>query len=270
MSVDIDYAINTNGILLSGAAAEEIARGSKWTRISIDSGNAQQYKELHAGKDFYNKIINNAEAFNKIKIGTSGVSYIVMQDNIDGIVACTKLAKDIGCDFIQFKPIYELFFDGKRQQKVYQEELIRSVFIELEKAKELQTSDFAVLVTGSMDAVLKGKGNEQFKQYQTCYAQQLVTLINPINVFVCPNWRGSEDMGIGDINTHSFKEIWLSDRRKEVINNLNPSNDCNLQCLRHQINVVMDSLVRSKRMDFDILNLMETIEDNILVDSNFI
>jgi len=58
MSVDIDYAINTNGILLSGAAAEEIARGSKWTRISIDSGNAQQYKELHAGKDFYNKIIN--------------------------------------------------------------------------------------------------------------------------------------------------------------------------------------------------------------------
>jgi len=77
-------------------------------------------------------------------------------------------------------------------------------------------------------------------------------------------------MGIGDINTHSFKEIWLSDRRKEVINNLNPSNDCNLQCLRHQINVVMDSLVRSKRMDFNILNLMETIEDNILVDSNFI
>jgi hypothetical protein len=44
-------------------------------------------------------------------------------------------------------------------------------------------------------------------------------------------------MKIGDAVTTSFVEIWTSQRRKEVMKNLNPSKHCGFHCIRHESNL---------------------------------
>lgn len=265
----IDYAINTNGIMLE-KASETIAATCSWIRISLDAASEEKYKELHNNKDYFKKIVRNIELLNKTKKGTVGTSFVVMEENVDEIFKAAELVKKIGCDFIQFKPRYIPNIKNERSLNKYIANLNSKVKKELEKAKQLEDSRFAVLITGSMKTLLSSEPVNQRKSYTYCAAQQFVPLITPHGVYVCPNLRGAEKGRIGNILANSFKEIWEGEQRKKIINKINPSKDCNLACLRHQINAVINSVIENEKMGVDLLSLIKETKGEDISDRYFI
>ncbi|MCX6761301.1 MAG: radical SAM protein [Candidatus Moranbacteria bacterium] len=268
-NLGIDYAINTNGIMLE-RASETISKTCSWIRISLDSASEEKYKELHDGKNYFKKIVENIKILNKNKKGTVGTSFVVMENNVDEIFEAAKLIKKIGCDFIQFKPRYIPNIKNERSLTKYIANLNNRVKKELEKAKRLDDATFAVLITGSMETLLSSEPVNQRKGYTYCAAQQFVPLVTPYGVYVCPNLRGSEKGKIGDISAGSFKNIWESKQRKKIIKQINPSKDCKLACLRHQINSVINSIIENKKIGVDLLSLIKETKDNDISDKYFI
>jgi MoaA/NifB/PqqE/SkfB family radical SAM enzyme len=268
-NLGIDYAINTNGIMLE-RASKIIAGTCSWIRISLDAASEEKYRELHNGKDYFKKIVRNIEFLNKTKKGTVGTSFVVMENNVNEIFEAAKLTKSIGCDFIQFKPKYIPNAKNERSLNKYIADLNSRVKKELEKTKQLEDYNFAVLITGSMKTLLSSEPVNQRKSYSYCAAQQFIPLITPHGVYVCPNLRGSKKGKIGDILVSSFKKIWESEQRKKIIKRINPSRDCNLACLRHQINAVINSVIENEKMGVDLLSLIEETEGKGISDRYFI
>lgn len=265
----IDCAINTNGILL-GQLSKVIGEACSWTRVSWDAGDPETYKKIHAGKDYFNIVQKNTEELvNKAK-GTVGVSFVVMKGNMSNICKATLAAKRIGCDFIQFKPEYVPLKSNRRTTPYYNVKLVPIIKQELNKAKKEENNKFAVLSTGSLEVVLNEQPTSQNKKYCFCSAQQLIPLITPHGVYVCPNWRGAKEMRIGNILNDSLANIWTSEKRKNVITRLNPSKDCNLHCLRHNINVLVNGLLEAKSMNLDLLSCLKEFSGKKLSDRYFI
>lgn len=265
----IDYAINTNGILLDKVISI-IGKTCSWTRVSWDAGDPLTYNKIHEGRDFFNHIRNNTEKLIKVANGTVGISFVVMKDNIPDICKATNLAKEIRCDFIQFKPEYTPLESNKRVLQYYDDALLPAIKNQLDKARKEETSNFSVLITGSLEAVLNKKLLNQNKKYRYCAAQQFIPLITPHGVYICPNWRGAKNMRVGNILKNSLKEIWTSDKRRKVIKQLNCAEDCQLYCLRHNINVLVNVLIEAKNMDLEILNDLKEFPGNKISDRYFI
>ena len=75
-----------------------------------------------------------------------------------------------------------------------------------------------------------------------CCGQQIC----PSGVYVCPYWRGKEPYRIGDAKTQSLDEIWHSDRRKSIMDQLDPVIKCDFHCLRNETN---REVIRIQGMD---------------------
>jgi len=267
--LEIDYALNTNGILLHRALSV-IAESCSWSRVSWDAADPVVYREMHRNMDLFGKILENTEDLAKHAKGTVGVSFVVMQANIGEIHKAAKLVKNIGCNFVQFKPRYTPLESNKRVLDYYDDETSTIVKEELVKAQEEENDNFAVLITGSLKAVLDKKPINQNKTYTYCAAQQFITLINPCGVYICPNWRGAQGKSVGNVLTNSLAKIWQSQKRREVINSLNPSKECELNCLRHDTNVLISALLRAKSMGLDLLSHIQETRGEEISDRYFL
>ncbi len=265
----IDYAINTNGILLH-KVIPIISDSCSWIRVSWDAGDSEVYREIHHNKDFFNQVVENTKNLAKYARGTVGVSFVVMESNIADISRATKIAKDIGCDFIQFKPQYTPLKSNKRIIDYYGGDLPIMITDELSKAKGNEDNCFAVLITNSLNAIINKQPLDQNRNYNYCAAQQFVSLINPNGVYVCPNWRGAQEKSVGNIMNDSLVNIWKSDRRKEVVKQLDPLRECNLNCLRHNTNVLINGLLTAKNMGLDLLSYVKEMQGENISDRYFL
>lgn len=264
----IDYAVNTNGIAL-GEVIDTIAKSSSWTRISWDAGSSKTYEKMHR-KDFFDQIKINTRKLTKKARGTVGISFVVMEDNIADISQAAKIAKEVGCDFIQFKPEYTPFKSNKRIIGSYNNSLSSKIKKELCLAQQEETNAFSVLITGSLKAILDKKVLNQNKRYSYCAAQQFIPLLTPHGVYICPNWRGAKKKQIGNILKSSLEEIWKSNKRKQVIKSLNCGKECQLFCLRHDFNVLIDVALRAKSMDLEIMDALKEYPGEEISDHYFI
>ena len=218
MQIGIDYAICTNGILLN-TKVDELVSSSKWCRISLDASGRDTYRRIHKS-DFYSKVIKNVSRLvtyrNAVKSPTTiGISFIVMDENYSDIPDAARRAKDIGCDFIQFKPL--ISYNGQvRKEHFFHSDSVDVIAEFISKAKAEENNDFSVLITNSLKNVLSHISNN-FKVYTFCYAQQIIPLITPTGLYICPNWRGVKDKKIGNILENSFSKIWQSLRNNRSL-----------------------------------------------------
>ena len=106
----------------------------------------------------------------------------------------------------------------------------------IEKVNELENENFKILHAINLEDSLKGVLSKQDKEYSHCPSVNLRTLITPKGVYACPYWRGKDDYKLGDITEQSFQSVWSSLKKKNMIDNLDPSKLCNFHCLRHTTN----------------------------------
>ncbi len=252
---DIAVGITTNGTFIH-KHMEEIARYSNWTRVSMDAATDEMFRILRptkGGGSKFNLILRNMEELSKRKTGKLGYSFLIRTEiegdglvsNIHEIYDAAKLAREIGCDYFEVKPSYQYRNNAVHSLVKHDPKRLEEAKKEIERLNDLVTEDFSIVKAITLDASLRG-GEEtlQPKDYHICPATELRTLITPSGVYVCPYWRGKSQFNVGDILSSSLEEIWHSERRKEVQAWLDPSKHCGFNCLRHETNLEVFSIIR--------------------------
>jgi MoaA/NifB/PqqE/SkfB family radical SAM enzyme len=252
---DIQVGITTNGSFID-RYLDSIAQYVNWTRVSMDAGTDDTFRKLRPTRNNeskFNKIISNIEllAKNKKKANALGYSFLIRSqadgrsynpagkniglvetENIDEIYIAAQLAKSIGCDYFEPKPSYD---NGHSLIMHKKEDMLRAQE-QIEKAKTLEDENFKILESVNLKDSLDSISSVQPKSYIKCPTAELRTLITPSGAYICPYFRGAQSKNIGDLHGQSFKEMWVGQQRREVMNLHNSSKDCKMHCIRHETN----------------------------------
>jgi MoaA/NifB/PqqE/SkfB family radical SAM enzyme len=244
---NIHVGITTNGSFIDrymGVIAEYV----KWTRVSMDAATEKMYGILRPTKggagNKFERIINNMKQLAQRKKGKLGYSFLIQTpadgagivSNVEEIYDAALLAREIGCDYFEVKPTYQFRGGVDHALVKHSKELMTMAAKQVAALDGLETDKFKVIRAINLKHSLGGVEEDQPKDYHQCPSTHLRTTVTPTGVFVCPYWRGKERMQIGDVTKQSFKEMWMGELRREVMERLDPSIHCNFHCLRHDTN----------------------------------
>jgi sulfatase maturation enzyme AslB (radical SAM superfamily) len=240
----VAIGLTTNGTQIA-RRLETIARCAAWTRISVDAASAdcyQRFRPSRSGRDPFDDIIKSMRQLGAYKNGTLGYSFLLMSrrdkngivtdSNFDEALAAGELAKDIGCDYFEIKPEYDMQHYLIRQDQ----KLLQSLTDQLLALEALRSEHFSVLLAENLRAVLCGFQLTQPKDYDRCPISELRTLITSRGAYICPYHRGNEEANYGDPTQISFAELWNGSARQEVITRIKPSSHCQFHCIRDRSN----------------------------------
>ncbi len=234
-SKGIKFGITTNGFFIN-QYLYEIANYSSWTRISVDAASKEMYDLVRPCKyeRAYERVIKNIERLSKDKTGTLGFSYLLLEDNgftnVEEIVSAAKLAKNLGCDYFELKPMV----DENHFLYKYTNELLKKLHDKVLQLNELKSEDFNIIYANSIDQYSKNK-LIQPKTYDYCPSAYLRNVITNYGIFPCPYKRGNQKFNMGDINI-GLKEFIYGKTRKSKLETLNPKIDCKHFCIRNEVN----------------------------------
>ncbi len=237
----VQVGVTTNGTLIH-RVLNTLAEKATWTRVSVDAGTREMYARFRPsrnGKEMFRKVISNMNALAKRKVGRLGYSFLVSAKTSSGeplsnagdVARAARLARDIGCDYFEIKPIY----DRAHFLVTYPTRVLETLRCEMTEALSLESPTFRVIAPRTLSAVSNGE-RDQPKHYSSCPISQLRTLITPTGCFICPYHRGRPDKKFGDIAESSFKSVWDSAERDRVFESTDPSADCRFHCIRHSSN----------------------------------
>jgi len=241
---DIHVGITTNGTFIR-KHWKPISEYAAWTRVSVDAATDEMFNTLRpskVGKSKFDFIIDNMRMLAEIKQGTLGFSFLIQTEadgpgivsNVHEIYAAAELARDIGCDYFEVKPTYQFRNDANHALMIHRQDLMAQAKEQVDQLDELETDSFTILKAINLDHSLDGVVQEQPKTYSSCPVSDLRTLVCPSGAYVCPYWRGKEQMKIGDLMEHTFAQVWQGHRRMKTMDTLDPSRDCSFHCLRHE------------------------------------
>jgi sulfatase maturation enzyme AslB (radical SAM superfamily) len=253
----VKIGITTNGLFLK-KYLDVTAEYASWVRVSMDAGSSDTFNRVRpspTGKSLFDSAVKNMEAFASRKKGRLGYSFMVFNQgnygfkgiplvsgaldkvahittNVHEIFQAAELAKNIGCDYFELKPMYDINHFSVMQP------------VQLIRARALGTDRFKVLEATKLWASLHGESNLEPKDYHRCAAAEARTLITPSGVYVCPYFRGAEHKNLGSIQDLTFQELWSGPERGAIINKLDPARDCPMHCIRNETNQMIESWIK--------------------------
>ncbi len=255
---NIKIGITTNGFLLD-KYIKEISMYSSWTRVSVDAATKNTYDIVRPCKynDSFERVISNIEKLSKVKKGTLGFSFLLIEDNgytnVQEISDAAILAKNLGCDYFELKPMV----DSNHYLFKYSDVILDKLHDQILQLNDLKTGIFRVLFANSIDQYSKVE-LLQPKTYSYCPSAYLRNVITNYGIFPCPYKRGNQKFNMGTISNGLIKCI-DSQQRNNVLKTLNPQIDCRFFCIRDEINEFLQSL---KKGDIVLSNIIyETTED---------
>jgi radical SAM protein with 4Fe4S-binding SPASM domain len=238
-----ELGLLTNGSLLSGEIADLVADHFTYIRVSIDASDGCVYNQIHRPRKIYEfqTILNNLEGViskrnQKNSKLTVGAKVLVCQTNMNFIEGITNLAKDIGCDYVQFKPM------RNAKDSLFPEQVARvDDFI-----KTLQEKYYPFSVCG---------GAKSSKTNLKCWLSPLHILVDPLgDVYPCSHYQyRRESTRIGNLFEQPLEKIWFGSRHKEVIEDLKVE-ECNLyNCRWHYYNEIMWQVIKGNKMHLNFI-----------------
>lgn len=258
-SLGIGVGLTTNGSLIS-RHLDALAECVDWTRVSMDAATAETYRRFrpHKARDGFERVTDAMRALARVKRGALGYSFLVIQrpcpetepgavrdtsgrtyvTNAGEIAAAARLAKDIGCDYFEYKPMV----DQQHYLTPFGPELQDVIRAQAAECDPLADENFEIVAPRSIEFMYDNENPVEPKDYHECPAMDMRTLITPSGIFPCPYHRGREDKRLGGVEDGPFDEFWKSDSRKSAMSLVDPTVDCGFYCIRHRSNVVMDSV----------------------------
>jgi len=230
----LDVGFITNGLNFNKESIETIVRNCVWCRVSLDAGTPEMYKQTHGlGKDEFNRVVQNVRRLVnfKQKSGsncTIGVGYLTGKHTLEGMLDFIKLSQQLGVDYAQFRPFH---YD------------MTPVDEELEECKKFETKNFKVLHSKHKYEHFK---DSVIRPYGKCFGVHFASVIGAdCRMYLCCHMRGIEKYCLGDLNKQSLKEIWSSERKKQVFNSIDYK-DCVPFCRADTFNRILWNIVKPK------------------------
>lgn len=219
----LDVGLVSNGSLFRKSNVDLISKNCTWVRVSLDSGSPQVFQDIRRrpGKEYY-EILDNIKLLvdsrnNQKSSCTIGVGFLTSKKTIPDMYDFTIACKKAGVDYVEFRPFHGDYTIPKN----------------INECLTLQDSDFKIHYS-------KFKYDSSYKKkYCKCLAQSFSGVINVHKVYVCCHFRGVEKYELGDLRQNSLQEIWTSDRRKEIVDNID-FKDCIALCKLDLVNRSLD------------------------------
>jgi len=223
----------SNGSLLTGELSDFLVQNLLFIRVALDAGNAETYKKIH-GRDDFGKLSDNLKSLVKRKtelasargetagngggLATIGAKYLVSTKNWKELPAAVELAREIGLDYLQFKPLRGSKFTLEAETL----DQARAVVRQIE-----ETGDEKFQVFGSL-----GKTRPAGR----CFLNPIHPVIDAAgDLYLCAFFHHrKESHRIGNINNQSFPEIWYSERHLEAFRSTSPRECAVYDCPFHE------------------------------------
>jgi radical SAM protein with 4Fe4S-binding SPASM domain len=239
---NIKVSMSTNGSILNDNIAEYLS----WIRFSLDSINPITYSKMHGvNKAELFKVLRNITKLVNIKQKNNlpiniGVQAIFEPKNAKEMVQMGELLRDIGVDNFQVKPAHN------HPKSSYTPEVYDFSSDQIVKDLEnLETKNFSVVVRLQSLERLKVDRN-----YTECHGFHFYGLVDANgSVVPCNVFYNNPEFIYGNINETSFKDIWMGDRRKNIIETLSKSNHKYCGNYRCRLDVMNRYLQRVKYPD---------------------
>lgn len=240
---NMEVSLVTNGYQLPEKVINAVVDCCTWVRVSLDASNPEAYKKTHGMNEeaFYQVIENLKKLVSRKKELnqdiTIGVSYLIGPPTINGIYDATEIAKNIGVNYIRFRPFF--MWESKKELAVKKYETMME---DINRAQKLNEENFIVSYAEDRCTTVQ---TEKKRPYNECYAHNFVTSISPdLKVYPCCILKNNPKYLFGDLNEKTFKEIWESERRKAVIKSINFS-DCPYPCMLEKHNEFLWNLKKN-------------------------
>lgn len=226
----MESAIYTNCYKLSEGVIDSIVNSCIWARVSLDADGPQIYKKTHGmdGNAFSQVVKNISRLINTKERNKSdiviGACYLIGLHSIKGVYNAAKLSKELGMDYIRFRP-----FLNRGEKRNFTPKQAEEMLKKLEKCKELENNNFSVSYPINRCEYELTEGDVK-RSYNKCYFPDfLASITADLKVYLCCALKGNEKYCFGDLKKMSFKEIWLSKERTEIKNKIN-LDDCPNPC----------------------------------------
>lgn len=243
----VAVGLTTNGTMIH-KHLDRIASYVDWTRVSVDAGTPdvfERFRPHRSGRNVFDQVIANMRSLAAIKRGSLGYSFLlvarhgpggeVVETNFGDVIAAARLARDIGCDFFEVKPTYDL-----GHFLVAQPASLTAILEEqLAAALALADASFEVISPRTLATVASGDATVEPKNYHHCPVAELRTLVTSTGAYVCPYHRGNPAARYGDPVTQTFRELWTGGARQAVKTGIDPATACQFHCIRHESNLTL-------------------------------
>lgn len=249
--MDIDFGIFTNGNIIKDAQFDALLKHASYVRFSLDAADAESYSRLHGKGAHFERTLSNLKRLiddrgtggnrgdRGNRLPTIGAQYVTSQLNADGVVPFAKLMREMGVDYVSYKPMYDNVLNPNRAKNTMSVEEVQSL---LEEVKELETSTFLVY----------DKDGEQFTEawgprrtngatyYERCMGHQFSCALHAQgDIYICANLAGRREFLLGNIYEQGLAEIWESDRRRQAIEKIDLCGKCPVACHLDPLNKIM-------------------------------
>jgi len=269
----IEVGLVTNGSLIYPAM--DTLSHCTWVGVSIDAGSADTFNKLKsvpAEKNYFSTIIANISTLvdyarrHNNRLGAKhpayGVSYkyLLYKENIGEIYQAAKLAKEIGCKNIHFRPAGTTWDNMGNETNVirFSPEEIRLFQEQITHAMELDDENFNIYG-------VTHKFNSQFEvsnHFQKCYAIFMTAVIMPppagddvprdsFTLGLCCDRRGDRMLelsgNISDVN--DINRLWGNEEHWRIHDRIKIRGECP-RCTYQPHNEIYEQVILNDSMTY--------------------
>lgn len=249
----IKIGVITNGTYIDKYVVQ-LSKYSEWVRVSMDAGSMETYAKFrphNSGKNVFNRVIENIKCLSTYNPKCIGYSYLlisringkgeVIDSNFHEVYKAGVLAKEIGCDYIEIKPVFDPQTHNINKQPI---DLLQCLQEQIADLKQIEDDNFKIVYPQGFVELITGEYMAKLEPYGKCHICEMRALITPHGLYICPLYRGKEKMSYGDIKERSLKEVWQSYERNRLLDSINPYSDCLPKCSRHLSNIEIFEISR--------------------------
>ncbi|MBE0534073.1 MAG: radical SAM protein [Phycisphaerae bacterium] len=270
ISNGVEVGVVTNGLLID-RYVDSLSQAT-WVGVSVDAGTKETFEKLKCngatGTGSFERVIDNIAILSDYarshynKLGWAhpayGVSYkyLLYKDNIGEIYEAARLAREIGCKNIHFRPAgttwdkigspEEIGFSGE-DVRLFQDQIVRTM--------ELDDETFGVYG-------VTHKFNNQFKRanyFAKCHAVFMTAVIEPPTgpeapedsfvVGLCCDRRGDASLELARNVTEvgEVQRLWGSETHWRMHDRIDPERDCP-RCTYQPHNEVYEQVILNDSM----------------------
>jgi MoaA/NifB/PqqE/SkfB family radical SAM enzyme len=236
----LDVALITNGLALTPTLSARLVDVCQWIRVSVDAADEETYSLTHGvDGDHFRALLGNISGLAQAARDgsgpcTVGYAYLTSPETIPGMVAATRLAKELRVHYIQFRPLLYRKENGNRaaEMRAFAHELLRCV--------NYADDSFDVLFSR---AKYRDMARSRPRPYRACYGQNFAAVIAAdARMYLCCHSRGVQKYCLGDLRRERLSDIWQRPRRGQVVQSSDFA-DCTPWCRCHAMNCVLQGIL---------------------------
>lgn len=268
----IEVGIVTNGSLIYPVI--DTLSHCTWVGVSVDSGTPQTFNKLKLVKpelNTFETVINNISTLvdyskrHNNRLGAKhpayGVSYkyLLYKDNIGEIYQAAKLAKEIGCKNIHFRPAGTPWdnVDNFVNKIQFTQDEINLFKEQISKTMEMDDETFNVYG-------ITHKFNSQFdilNQFQRCYAVFMTAVIMPpfgndtlkdsFTLGLCCDRRGDAKLELGNnlADVNQINKLWGCEDHWKIHDKIMIQGECP-RCTYQPHNEIYEQVILNDSMTY--------------------